>query len=126
MRAAVARVQAAADHWDAASIRIASFTDAQVKKNAQPLADINHLLYSTERLLTDTAGLPQRDWFRHLIYAPGFYTGYGVKTMPGIREAVEDVPDLTVAQAQAARVAAALEHYAAQIEQAAQALNALQ
>ena len=34
-------------------------------------------------------GLPRRDWFKHMIYAPGFYTGYGVKTLPGIREGLE-------------------------------------
>jgi N-acetylated-alpha-linked acidic dipeptidase len=34
-------------------------------------------------------GLPRREWYKHSIYAPGFYTGYGVKTLPGIREAIE-------------------------------------
>ena len=48
------------------------------------------MLYTTERLLGHEAGLPHREWFRHQIYAPGFYTGYGVKTMPGIREGVEE------------------------------------
>lgn len=52
-------------------------------------ARLDEMLYSTERLLTRTEGLPRRDWFRHQIYAPGFYTGYGVKTLPGIREAIE-------------------------------------
>ena len=44
----------------------------------------------SERQLTDPAGLPRRPWYRHLLYAPGFYTGYGVKTMPGVREAIEE------------------------------------
>ena len=35
-------------------------------------------------------GLPRRPWYRHAIYAPGFYTGYGVKTVPGVREAIEE------------------------------------
>ena len=35
-------------------------------------------------------GLPRRDWFKHMIYAPGYYTGYGVKTLPGIREGLEE------------------------------------
>ena len=35
------------------------------------------------------AGLPDREWFRHQVYAPGYYTGYGVKTLPGIRESLE-------------------------------------
>jgi N-acetylated-alpha-linked acidic dipeptidase len=49
---------------------------------------LNKLLYHAEQqLLSD--GLPRRPWYRHTIYAPGFYTGYGVKTLPGIREAIE-------------------------------------
>lgn len=46
-------------------------------------------LYRAEQQLLSTNGLPRRAWFKHTIYAPGFYTGYGVKTMPGIREAIE-------------------------------------
>ena len=38
----------------------------------------------------DEQGLPRRSWYRHLLYAPGYYTGYGVKTLPGVREAIED------------------------------------
>ena len=49
----------------------------------------NILLYTSERELIRTAGLPGRPWFTHHIYAPGFYTGYGVKTIPGVREAIE-------------------------------------
>jgi len=50
---------------------------------------LDQALFGTERLLIRPQGLPRRDWFRHQIYAPGFYTGYGVKTLPGIREAIE-------------------------------------
>ena len=39
--------------------------------------------------MTDAAGLPNRPWYRHLLYAPGLYTGYSVKTMPGVRETIE-------------------------------------
>jgi N-acetylated-alpha-linked acidic dipeptidase len=53
------------------------------------LGRLNEVLMSTERLMTREAGLPRRPWFRHQIYAPGFYTGYGVKTLPGVREALE-------------------------------------
>ena len=53
-------------------------------------ASLNAVLMSTERLMTREAGLPRRSWFRHQIYAPGFYTGYGVKTLPGVREAIEE------------------------------------
>jgi N-acetylated-alpha-linked acidic dipeptidase len=52
-------------------------------------AAVNQELMSTERLMTNDEGLPRRPWFRHLVYAPGYYTGYGVKTLPGIREAIE-------------------------------------
>ncbi len=53
------------------------------------LAALNHRLMMTERDLIEPAGLPDRPWYRHLIYAPGLYTGYGVKTIPGVREAVD-------------------------------------
>ena len=60
---------------------------AKGKSPSSPALDV--ALYRTERALTRSQGLPRRDWFRHHIYAPGFYTGYGVKTLPGIREAIE-------------------------------------
>ena len=50
---------------------------------------VNELLIALEQSMTRTQGLPRRPWFKHQIYAPGFYTGYGVKTLPGIREALE-------------------------------------
>jgi N-acetylated-alpha-linked acidic dipeptidase len=40
--------------------------------------------------LTDPRGLPGRDWYQHMVYAPGAHTGYGAKTLPGIREAIEE------------------------------------
>jgi N-acetylated-alpha-linked acidic dipeptidase len=51
--------------------------------------EINQSLYRAEQKLLTDNGLPRRQWYRHAIYAPGFYTGYGVKTLPGIREAIE-------------------------------------
>ncbi len=129
VRAALDRVAAAAQRWETAYSagmeRLGAMTPRTLQQRARELAAVNRLLYQTERLLTDEAGLPDRAWFRHLIYAPGFYTGYGVKTMPGIREAVEDVPDLAVARAEAERVAAALGRYAAHIEEAAVALDGI-
>ncbi len=53
------------------------------------VAKINQILKDMERALTREHGLPGRPWYRHHIYAPGFYTGYGVKTLPGVREALE-------------------------------------
>jgi N-acetylated-alpha-linked acidic dipeptidase len=50
---------------------------------------LDEILIKTERSLTRPEGLPGRDWFKHMVYAPGLYTGYGVKTLPGVREAIE-------------------------------------
>lgn len=51
---------------------------------------LNTVLYKAERSLLQEKGLPRRPWYRHQIYAPGYYTGYGVKTLPGIREGIEE------------------------------------
>jgi N-acetylated-alpha-linked acidic dipeptidase len=56
---------------------------------AASIAEVNKMLMDSERKLTNTAGLPNRPWFKHQLYAPGFYTGYAVKTMPAAREAIE-------------------------------------
>ncbi len=53
------------------------------------LAGVNKILIDSERKLTNAEGLPNRPWFKHQLYAPGFYTGYGVKTVPAVREAIE-------------------------------------
>jgi N-acetylated-alpha-linked acidic dipeptidase len=52
-------------------------------------AKLDAILMKTERALGTREGLPGRPWYRHQIYAPGFYTGYGVKTLPAVREAIE-------------------------------------
>ena len=51
--------------------------------------EFNQALYRSEQQLLSVTGLPRRSWYKHTLYAPGAYTGYGVKTMPGIREAIE-------------------------------------
>jgi len=58
--------------------------------NSAQRAELDQLLQGLEQTLTSDDGLPGRSWYRHLIYAPGMYTGYGVKTMPGVREAIEE------------------------------------
>ncbi len=78
LRNALDRLQTAADSY------------ADIAASGTPAsADVNEMLFTTERLLTREEGLPGRSWYKHHIYAPGFYTGYGVKTLPGIREAIE-------------------------------------
>ena len=53
------------------------------------LSRLNELLYKTERSFRYEEGLPKRSWYKHQIYAPGLDTGYGVKTIPGLREGIE-------------------------------------
>jgi len=84
----------------------------------QRLAEINGILQEVEQAMTDEEGLPGRPWFRHTIYAPGFYTGYGVKTLPGIREAIEQ-REWHLVEPQMARIAAALERVTELLRQAA-------
>ncbi len=54
------------------------------------LATLNGILFKAEQSLLSEKGLPRRPWYKHQIYAPGFYTGYGVKTLPGVREGIEE------------------------------------
>jgi N-acetylated-alpha-linked acidic dipeptidase len=86
------------------------------------LTELNDALYRSERALIAPEGLPRRPWFRHQLYAPGFYTGYGVKTLPGVREAIEERKWNEV-EAQAEVLAAALERYRAAIDRATAALE---
>ena len=74
---------------------------------AETLRVLNRALIDSERRLTDPAGLLRRPWYKHLLYAPGVYTGYGVKTVPGVREAIE-AKSWAEADAEIARVAKAL------------------
>lgn len=83
-------------------------------------AELDRALYLTERSLTREHGLPRRPWFRHHIYAPGFYTGYGVKTLPGVREAIEQ-RDWDEVREQIDIVAEVLTATAGQIEAATRA-----
>src|ERR1700683_5623294 len=82
----------------------------------------NESLDNSERPLLVPGGLPHRDWYRHQIYAPGLYTGYGVKTLPGVREAV-DAKRWDEANQQARRVAQALRAMSAQVEEATRLLK---
>lgn len=68
-----------------------SLSDKIAKGNisADAVNELNKALYQAEQDLLNTDGLPRRPWYKHTLYAPGFYTGYGVKTIPGVREAIE-------------------------------------
>jgi N-acetylated-alpha-linked acidic dipeptidase len=80
MHAAVARLAASAKAYDAAAASLGP-TAAR--------AGVDHLLQQSEQALTDPRGLPGRPWYVNLAYAPGVLTGYGAKTLPGVREAIE-------------------------------------
>ncbi|MGH7538983.1 MAG: transferrin receptor-like dimerization domain-containing protein, partial [Gemmatimonadales bacterium] len=119
--AALDGLDSAAAAYERAVARLDAFSG--LGRRSPALAGVNRLLATSEQALTDSAGLPRRPWFRHLVYAPGAYTGYGVKTMPGIREALE-LRRPSEAQTEAARVAAALTRYAGVVRSAADALVA--
>jgi N-acetylated-alpha-linked acidic dipeptidase len=99
---------------------------AALKKNLPPaaVAAIDVKIAQSEQQLLDAAGLLHRDWFKHLLYAPGFYTGYGVKTLPGVREAIEQGQYESL-PAEIARVAKALEREAAWLDSITRDLHAL-
>jgi N-acetylated-alpha-linked acidic dipeptidase len=89
--------------------------DKRISPSAQK--NLDEILFKTERALTNNTGLPRRDWFKHQIYAPGFYTGYGVKTLPAVREAIEQ-RDWKEAAEQIKIVAKIIENFAKEIDKA--------
>jgi N-acetylated-alpha-linked acidic dipeptidase len=111
LRNALERLQNAACAFDEA----AGMSDASNE-------EINRLLYTSERLLTRDEGLEGREWYKHYIYAPGFYTGYGVKTIPGVREAIEQ-REYDKVGPQVDKAAAVIESVAGRIEELAQKLR---
>ena len=86
LESSLVRLKASASSFDAAAAEAAQAGRA-LPVEAQKSLD--EALMQTERAMTREQGLPRRPWFKHQIYAPGFYTGYGVKTLPGVREAIE-------------------------------------
>ena len=86
------------------------------------LHKVNDQLVQAERALLASDGLKNRPWYKHLLYAPGFYTGYGVKTMPGVREAIEQGKWSDV-NGEISRVADALVREATVLNEAARLLS---
>ncbi len=109
------------EHYQRALDKL-STQNGQLTSAPPSLATVNAVLIQSERKLTSSAGLPGRPWFKHMIYAPGFYTGYGVKTMPGVREAIEQ-KKWTEAEEQIGVVADVLKNEAALIDSAAEELG---
>lgn len=87
LRNALTSLEASAKRYDTA---LAAWREGERELDTEAAAELDRRLYRSERALTRSQGLPRRPWYIHHVYAPGFYTGYGVKTMPGVREAVEE------------------------------------
>jgi len=92
--------------------------------NTEALRGLNAKLRQAEPQLVDLAGLPNRQWYRHLLYAPGFYTGYSVKTIPGVRESIEQ-GHYAEADGEVVRVARALMRLVALVDSASAELEKL-
>jgi N-acetylated-alpha-linked acidic dipeptidase len=116
---AVARLARSAERYAEA---LAAFRASSTALADAELARLNRILRQSERRLAPAEGLPGRPWYRHLIYAPGHYTGHAVKTLPGVREAVEQRqwPDVEPALRAVAR---AIGSYAAEADRAAELLE---
>ena len=85
-------------------------------------AQLDAVLLQMERALTRADGLPRRPWYVHHVYAPGFYTGYGVKTLPRVREALEQKTWSDV-DAQITATAEVLQGFAAAVDRATAILS---
>jgi N-acetylated-alpha-linked acidic dipeptidase len=89
--------------------------------SAEDQKRLDAILLTAERFLTRKEGLPRRPWFVHQIYAPGFYTGYGVKTLPAVREAIEQRNWKEVDE-QVGLVAKTIEGFAKEVDRATSVL----
>ncbi len=117
---AVAALDRTAQAYDQA-LAHASENGATALARAQ-LREANAKLIAVERALTSNQGLPNRPWYKHEVYAPGFYTGYGVKTLPGVRESIEQ-KDWKLAEEEIAHVGKTLENAGEAIQGAAAELG---
>jgi len=114
LQRALSRLQESAKNYQAA---FDSQAGRERLRSPETQARLDRVLMGVERAMTREAGLPRRPWFKHQIYAPGFYTGYGVKTLPGVREAVEQ-HDWREAAEQIPLAAGTLQQVAAEIDRA--------
>ena len=102
--------------------RAAAAAGSPNSETSQTLGPVNAKLRNAERRLLDDAGLPGRSWYRHLLYAPGVYSGYDVKTVPAVREAIEG-KRWSEADAEIVRVSRALDSMASLVREAAEGLG---
>ena len=107
---------------DDLSIAAEDFEKAFTAHAADGQTAVNKQLIQTERVFLDPTGLPKRPWYGNMMYAPGLYTGYGVKTLPAVREAIEQ-KDWSDVDPEIVRTAAAIEREATLLKIATQTLN---
>ena len=98
--------------------------DSWVESNRETLAEVNALIMRAERELIDERGIWRRPWYRNVIYAPGYYEGYAAKTLPGVREAMEE-GEWEIAKAQAVILNEALQRAAAVVREATEKARAI-
>jgi N-acetylated-alpha-linked acidic dipeptidase len=115
----LAKVQLSSDNYSSVLI---SFREKGKSLSAEKEKILNDILMTTERSLTSKDGLPKRPWYMHQIYAPGLYTGYGVKTLPGVREAIEQ-RNWDEAAIQIEKIAKVLQDYTVEIDKACDILK---
>lgn len=109
---ALVRLGRSAKNYDSA---LAKSQAAGLNLSAKQRSDLNALLQGMEQALLDAKGLPGRPWFQHFIYAPGMTTGYGVKTLPSVRESIEE-RNWDLATRGVLRTAGVLDAYSKRIE----------
>jgi N-acetylated-alpha-linked acidic dipeptidase len=114
LQTASERFATAAARFDAA---VSTATNRARSSGADASRRLDDVLRTLEAAFKNDRGLPRRPWFTHTIYAPGFYTGYGVKTLPGVREAIEH-HNWSEAEAQAAQAAEAITRATAVLDRA--------
>lgn len=119
---AIERLAKTSQGYERAYAAVPGASPSSMLTNTEALKIVNQLVYTSERRLGNEAGLPRRDWFRHQIYAPGYYTGYGVKTLPQVREGIEE-GQWDEARAGVTKAAAAIGALAEQVERASAALG---
>jgi len=108
--------QNASDHLTRAAAAADGMLAREDKLPPATQARINSALHGIDQLLLDPQGLPGRGWYKNLISAPGTLTGYGAKTLPGVREGIEQ-RRFDDAQAYVGRTAAVIEAYANRLDQ---------
>ena len=114
----LAALSDAVDHLKkSATMFDSAYADKGAKLDPAHRAKLNAMLRDIDQLLLDDRGLPGRPWYKNLVYAPGRLTGYGAKTLPGVREAIED-RRFDDANLYAGRTAKVLENYTDRLDQA--------